>query len=480
MTALQYDSHNAGQSTDLDARQGSRLISPGDPDYADAARSWNLLSVHRPAAVFRAECAADVVAAVRYAAGAGLGVAVLATGHGTPSVGADTVLVNTSAMTGVRIDSERGTATVGAGARWRDVHARSAAYRLVGVSGSSSQVGVVGFTVGGGFGWLSRRLGFAASWVRKAEVVTADGRLVCATAQDHSDLLWALAGRVGNLGVIASLTFDLHPLTRVYGGNLYFPLTRAREVLECYRDWSSTLPREFMSALALRRFPPAPTVPEPLRGLALVAVRACYSGLDLPVGAEVVDSLRRMLPDPVLDTFGELPATDLDSISLDPTVPVGAVQRGEALTSLDDNSIDALLAAAGPHSGSPFVMLELRQLGGALDQAPRGPHPMAATSAAYTMNAIGLAANATEARDMRERQDHLVAHLGPSLTGSTYLNFLDGDPHISPERVRAAYTADDYARLRAIKRRYDPTNVICSGRPIPPQSTTDISEGETP
>lgn len=448
---------------------GGCVIHPTDPAYAQTVAGWNVLAQHHPAAAVRAQTTDDVVTAVRHARQAGLGVAAMTTGHGLPTVGTDALLVNTSAIRGVHIDAERRTATVGAGATWRDVHEQSAPHGLVGVCGSSAQVGVVGYTQGGGFGWLSRNLGYAASWVRAAELVTADGELVRASADEHPDLLWAVAGGGGNVGVVTSLTFELHRLERVYGGNLYYPLEHAREVIGCYAAWAPGLPVEFMSALTFRTFPDAPFVPEGLRGRAFVAIRGCYSGDDLECGRTLVDAARAGLGEPVADTFGVLPATDLDSISMDPKIPVRAVQHAGALADIDDRVVDALVAAAGADSGSPFAMLELRQLGGALNDALVGPHPMAATNAAYTINAIGLAPTPEREQFVRDRQQRLFDRLCPALTGTTYLNFLDGDRPDAAARVRAAYTGADWERLTDIKTTYDPTNVFRWNRNIPPR-----------
>jgi FAD/FMN-containing dehydrogenase len=445
-------------------------LTRGDPGYDDAVAAWNLLVEHRPAAAFRAASTRDVAKAVRYARHRGLGVAVTLTGHGIPGVGPDGVLVNTAAMRSVRIDAERRTATVGAGARWRDVHAASAEYGLVGVAGSSMQVGVVGYTQGGGFGWLSRRLGFASSWVRAAELVTANGEIIQVDEDCHPDLLWAVAGGGGNVGVVTSLTFDLHPVGTVYGGNLYFPLDRARQALDFYAAWAPELPVAFMSALTFRSFPAALTVPEPLRGRSMVALRACYSGPDLESGQRAVAAARRTLGAPAVDTFAVLPGAALDGISLDPTEPVGAVQHAETLIDLGPEVVDALADAAGPDSGSPFVMLELRQLGGALRDAPRGPHPMARTSGSHTVNAIGLAAPPDDAERVRQHHRRLYDRLGPHLTGTTYLNFLDGAGPDPVARVRAAYTAQDYARLVDLKTRYDSADTFRWGRRVPPRA----------
>ena len=210
-----------------------------------------------------AEDASDVRNAVRFAQTSELGVGVLATGHGTGQPCNGGLLINTSRMRGVRVDTSARVARVEAGAIWEDVVEAAATHGLVGLPGSSMTVGVVGYTLGGGFGWLGRRYGLAAHSITKAEVVTADGEFVTASPNEHPDLFWGLQGGTGNLGIVTSLEFSLHPVREVYGGNLYYPLERARDVLQFYAEWSRSAPDELTAAATFRTFPPLPSVPEP-------------------------------------------------------------------------------------------------------------------------------------------------------------------------------------------------------------------------
>ena len=207
---------------------------PGDDGYDEARQAWNLNARQHPALVVMAAGAADVIATVRLARERGLGVGVLATGHAVAAPCDGGVLINTSRMRGVRVDPEAQTARVEAGALWRDVIPEAQVFGLAGLLGSSSGVGVVGYTMGGGFGWLGRKYGFNADSVREADVVTADGELLRVSAYEHPDLFWGLKGGGGNFGVVTSLEFALYPLTTVYGGNLFYPVERAPEVLDLY------------------------------------------------------------------------------------------------------------------------------------------------------------------------------------------------------------------------------------------------------
>jgi FAD/FMN-containing dehydrogenase len=440
-------------------------LRPGDPGYDDARAAWNLNAQHHPAVVVTAESADDIREAVRLARSAGLGVGVLATGHGTGAPCDAGVLINTSRMRDVRVDPERRLARVGAGAVWQDVVDAAAVHGLAGLPGSSTNVGVVGSTLGGGFGWLGRRYGLAAQSVRAAEVVTADGDLVRASATEQPDLFWGLLGSAGNLGVVTALEFRLHPLTQVYAGNLYHPLDRARDVLEFFAEWSRQAPDELTAAVAFRRFPDLPGVPEPLRGRSLVALRGCYCG-DPAAGAVLVDRARAALGSAVVDTFASIPVSALASVSLDPVTPLPAASHTELLTDLTPGTVDALLDLAGPGSGSPLVMLEVRQLGGALPGPAGALSPMAHSRARFSLNAIGITPTPQQGEAVRTHLLRVAARLRPYATGETYLNFLDLDG-VTPERVRAAYSARDWDRLLQLKTRYDPGNLFRFNRNLP-------------
>ncbi len=443
-----------------------RVHRPGDPGYDPARAAWNRNAVHQPALVVTAESAADVQAAVRFAADAGLGVGVMATGHGTGRGCDGGLLVTTSGMRQVSVDPAARTARVDAGALWDDLVPLAAAHGLTGLPGSSHGVGVVGYTLGGGFGWLGRRFGLAAHAVLGAEVVTADGELVTAGPSSHPDLLWGLAGGAGTLGVVTSLEIALQPLTQVYAGNLYYPLDRARDVLAFFAAWSRSVPPELTAAATFRSFPPLPTVPEALRGRSLVALRGCFCG-DLTEGRTLIDQARAALGPAAVDTFGRLPIPGLPSISMDPTEPLPATNHTELVADLTPEAIDDLVALAGPGSGSPLVMVELRLLGGALAGPPGALHPMAHTRAGFSLNAVGVTPTPEHAARVRDHLARLATAMRPHVTGETYLNFLDLEA-ATPERVRAAYTPDDWARMVALKQHYDPRNLFRFTRPIGP------------
>lgn len=445
-------------------------LTPEDDGYDTARRAWNLNADHRPALVVLAEDASDIRAAVRYARREGLGIGVLATGHGT-GVQCDGLLVNTSRMRAVRVNPVARTATVAAGAVWKDVIDAAAAHGLAGLPGSSATVGVVGYTLGGGFGWLARRYGLAAHSVIRAQVVTADGEVITAAADQHEDLFWGLKGGTGNLGIVTSLEFSLHPVRDVYAGNLYYPLERAREVLEFFAEWSRSAPSELTSAVTFRAFPPLPAIPEPLRGKSLVAVRGCYCG-DLDTGRALIEKARAALGPATVDTFAVMPAAGLAAISMDPVDPLGAMSHAELLPAITADVIDALVDLAGPDSGSPLVMLEVRQLGGALPGPATALSPMAHTAAGFSVNAIGVTPTPERAAAVSAHLALIERRLGALATGDTYVNFLDLEG-ASDKRVRAAYSTADWQRLVRLKDRYDPSNLFRFNRNIPGSATVE-------
>jgi len=459
-----------GQYSTLEAlRSGLRgtAHAKGEDGYDEASRAWNLNANQEPALVVMAEGAADVMAAVSFAREFGMGVGVMATGHGVGAPCDGGVLVNTSRMRGVRVDPVARTARVEAGALWADVIPEATAHGLAGLVGSTSHVGVVGYTMGGGFGWLGRRFGLNAASVTEADVVTADGELLRVSAEGNADLFWGIGGGGGNFGIVTSLAFRLYPVTSVYGGNAFYPVERAGEVLELYARWSRDLPEEMTTAVAFMNIPPLPDIPEPLRGGSFVVVRGCYSGTNPEDGEEMFRPVREGLGDPVMDTFGVMPVAAMDAISMDPVDPMGSVQHSEMLRDLSPGAIEALLEVAGPGSGSPLIMLEIRQLGGALARTPDRLSPMGGGEAGYVMNCVGVTFTPEMAEGVKGHIARVTEATREHQTGETYVNFMELDA-AGEERVRAAYPPEDWEGLVALKDRHDPDNLFRFNRNIAP------------
>jgi FAD/FMN-containing dehydrogenase len=440
---------------------------PGEEGYDEASRAWNLAAHQQPALVIVAGGAADVMAAVRFARDAGMGVGVMATGHGIGAPCDGGVLINTSHMRSVRVDPVSRTARVEAGALWTDLVHESQPHGLAGLMGSTSHVGIVGYTMGGGFGWLGRKYGFNAASMRQADVVTADGELVRASADEHPELFWGLGGGGGNFGIVTSLEFDLFPVGTLYGGALFYPMEQAAEALGAYARWSSMLPDEWSTGMAFLNVPPLPALPEPLRGRSVMVLRGCYCGEKPEDGEESLRPVREELGEPIMDTFGKMPFAAMDSISMDPVDPLGTRQRSEMLGDLSPEAIETLVEVAGADSGSPLIVLELRQLGGALARTADHLSTMGEGDSKFIMNGIGPAFTPEMAEGVVAYLARVAEATRPFQTGDTYVNFMELDG-ASPERVKAAYAPEDYERLVALKDRFDPQNVFRFNRNIPP------------
>lgn len=449
----------------LRARLACAVYAPGDPGY-DAARSgFGLTNTPSPDAVVMPDSAADVQTAVRVARAVGLPVAVHGTGHNFAYAYPGGLLLNTSRMRGVRFDDAAGTVHVEPGVRWRDVLPGAHARGLAGLAGSSPDVGVVGYALHGGVGWLARAYGSAAGSIRSAMLVTADGALVRAARDENPDLFWALRGGGGNFGVVVDLELALVPVGFVYGGSVLYPLARAREVLTAYRSWVTTLPDAMTSSVTLLRVPPLPHVPEGLRGRAVVVVRACFAGPE-DEGVRWLEPVRT-LGGPLADAFRTLPYDASGEISQDPTEPAASWRATMDLAGLGDDVVDALLCEAGGEAPYPLSVVEIRHLGGAL---ARGEHDYAfgARRAPFTLQTIGMRDGPHGGAAVAAATASLVAALRPFGAGSLLPGWL-GDGDGGTERLRAGYDAGAWARLLELKRTWDPTNLFRLNHNIRPQ-----------
>lgn len=441
-----------------------RIFRPGEPGFDEESAGLNRAAPAEPSAVVAAVDERDVVAAVKLAVAQGRPLGVLATGHG-PSVPADdAVLINTSWMSNVDVDVERGTAWVEAGARWRQVLERTTVHGLAPLNGSSPNVGAVGYLVGGGAGLLGRRYGFAADHVRRLRMVTAEGRLREVTAETDPDLFWAVRGGNDNFGVVVGMEIDLFPVSRIYGGGLYFAGEATAEVMHAYAEWTRHVPEEMASSVLLAHNPDLPEVPAPLRGRFVTHVRFAYSGAAAQ-GARLIRPLRD-LGTVLLDTVREMPYSEVGTIHHEPTsAPYVAYDRNMLLRELTDDAVDAVVALADQRADSAFVT-ELRHFGGAYARPPRHPNCVGGRDAAFS-----LFTGAVPQPEILRRRDELLARLRPHGTGAMNLNFA-GVEDIGPDSVRTAYAAADFERLQVLKAHYDPSNMFRINFNIPPSPKT--------
>lgn len=435
---------------------GGAVALPGDDGY-DAARSgFNLALDQRPAAVAYPADATEVAEVVAAARAQGLRVAGQATGHNAAPLGdlSGTVLVKTSGMRGVEIDAAGRIARTEAGALWEDVVDAAAPHGLVALHGSSPTVSVTGYSLGGGMGWLARSHGLQANSVTAIELVTADGAHVRTDAQHDPELFWALRGGGGNFGIVTALEFRLYPLREVYAGFMLWDWSQAERVLTAYADWAQTAPDHVTTSLRLMQLPPIEALPEFLRGRNVVMIDGAVQG-----DPATLAPLRALGPE--IDTFAMVPAPALARLHQDPEDPMPMTADTALVESLPAEAIAELIALAGPGSGSPLDMVELRQCGGALRRATPGHGAAAGVDAGFVLFMGGLVLDAGMAAAKRQRMLEIKAALAPWTNRGHYLNFAEEQVDLSE-----TFPTDAWARLRAVKERMDPDNVIHANHAI--------------
>ncbi|MCW3033614.1 MAG: FAD-binding oxidoreductase [Solirubrobacterales bacterium] len=456
---------SAGDFRLLDSVIEGTVTAPGDAGWDEARQAWNLAVDQQPAAVAQPSTAADVQAIVSFARERGLRVAPQGTGHNAhPLEGrlARSILLKTDSMRSVTIDPVARRARVEAGALWMDVTVPAAEHGLAALAGSSPDVGVVGYTLGGGLSWLSRRHGLAANNVAAIELVTAEGEHVRATHDDHPDLFWALRGGGGSFGVVTAIEIELFPITHVFAGAMFWPQERAGEVLQAWREWTEwPLPDEIMSVARILNVPPLPEIPEPLRGRKFVVIEAIYLGEEED-GIDLIRPLRALCP--AMDTFAMIPVQELSHLHMDPEHPVAGKGDGMLIDAPSAEMIDALVDASTGENASALLSAELRHLGGAIARPAAQHGATSSIAAAYAMFVVGAAPVPELLPVIQQQVTNVKEALVPFDHGSMYLNFAER-PTDPRELYRHEYT---YRRLRAIKTAYDPDDVIQSNHPIPP------------
>ena len=447
----------------LDARLTGSAYGPGDAGYDEGRQGFVLSIDHRPAVVALPETAEDVVAIVEFARDHGLRIAPQGTGHNAHPIGslADAILLKTSRMRGVEIDAERRVARVEAGAWWIDVTAPASDLGLAPLMGSSPDVGVVGYTLGGGVSWLARKHGLGANNVHAIEVVTPDGRHVRADHVHEPDLFWALRGGGGSFGVVTAMEIALFPMDEVFGGVLFFPAERSREVLKAWVAWTKDVPDEVTSIGRVLNVPPMPEIPDFLRGKSFVTVEAVFLG-DEEEGRRILEPLRALGPE--IDTFAMMPPAALSQLHMDPEGAVpAAISDHQILDRLDDAGIDAFVDLVGPGSGAPLVMAELRHVGGALHRSHPRHGVIDTLPGEFLSFAVGIPFDEALAAAITTHLGVVRSALAPYDTQRTYLNFTE--KRTDPAEF---YGTANYVRLRAVKAEVDPHERLVSNHPIRP------------
>jgi len=445
------------------------VIAPDHDGYDDARAVWNGTVDRRPRLIARCSGTADVAAAVRFARDLDLEIAVRGGGHNVAGTAVcdDGLVVDLSAMRAVSVDPVERIAHVQGGALWGDLDHETQAHGLATTGGIVSHTGVGGVSLGGGVGWLMRKHGLTLDNVVEAEVVTAEGEIIRASADDHPDLFWALRGGGGNFGVVSSFRFALHPVgPTVMAGPVFWAAEDTTDVLRFYREFAAGAPDELGTIVRLGTIPPLSSVGEELRFRPAIAVASCYAG-PIEDGEHAVRELREF-GTPLLDLVG--PALYVDHQSgIDHTVPHGWHYYWKAtdLTGLSDEVID-VVAERAYAAVSPRSYAAMFHLGGAVARAPRDAtaYPARDVDHNIIIDAVWLPEedDPVGAAEMAWARGFLDA-LQPHRAG-VYVNFLDADD--DPSRVREAYGDDTYRRLAEVKAKYDPENVFHNNKNIPP------------
>lgn len=438
-----------------------RVFLPGDAGYDAARTPWNVAVDQRPAAVAVPTSVEEVIAVVRAARADGLGVAPQSTGHAAATLAdrlADTVLVRLSDFTGVTIDPERRVARVIGGTVWEPVVQAAAAHGLAALHGSSPDVGVIGYTLGGGLSWYARTHGLAAHYMVGADIVTASGDLIRVDATHHPDLFWALRGGGGNFGVVVALEFELLPLAEVYGGMLLWDGARAAEVAHAWALWSRSAPDTATTSLRLLSLPPLPELPDFLRGRQLVVVDGAVLG-DEAEAAEVLAPLRTLRPE--IDTFARVPAAAMTRVHLDPEGPTPGISDHTLLDAFPAAAVDAYLAASGPDSGSTLLSAEIRHLGGALGRPHSEGGALASVDGDYSAFFVGIAPTPQIAAQAVADAARAVDALRPWSRGRAFLNLTE-----TVIGADAGFTTEAWERLREVRASVDPEGAFVAAHAI--------------
>ena len=428
------------------------LCQPGTPGFAAACAGFDLSAIPAPDIAISATDEHDVRAAVRFAADRRMPVAVRTTGHGPVSGVDHGVLVDTRALSSVTVDPARRTATAGGGVRWAQVLPQTAPFGLIPLCGSSPDVGVAAYTLGGGLGPLGRLDGWAADRVRRIRLVTPDGELREVSADSDAELFWALRGGGGGFGVVTEVEFDLVAGDALYGGGLYLPGAAAPELLAAFGRCTATAPDELSLSVAFITFPDIDAVPAPLRGRFVAHLRVAYLGS--PAEAERLIAPLRAVAKPLADTVRPLPIVEFGTIHGDPTHPQPVSCGGAVLPRWDEDAIAVLLAEVGPTTPH---MLELRHLGGALARPPAVADAVGHRDAAF--NVFTSAYPGPAFAHAAAAQTAMYERLLPWSGGRSLYNFT-ARPDGRPADARGAFDDATLARLRAVKAAYDPQNLF--------------------
>ena len=441
------------------------LIQPGDSDYDEARKVYNGSIDKHPSMIARCADVADVIACVNFARENDVLLAIRGGGHngGGLAVADDGIVIDLSAMRGVRVDPRERTVRVEGGARWGDVDHATQAFGLAVPTGIISTTGVAGLTLGGGHGYLSRKYGLAIDNLLEADVVVADGRLLKTNEEENEDLYWAIRGGGGNFGVVTSFLFKGNPVSTVYGGPMLWDLDRAEEILRWYREFSLQAPEDLYGFFAFLSVPPGPPFPEHLHNKKMCAVVWCYCG-DLEDAEEAFRPISEEVGPATFEFLGPMPMPVLNSL-FDPLLPPGLSQywRGDFVREISDDAI-ALHLEYGSELPTPLSTMHIYPIDGAVHRVGQEDTAFSHRDANWSAVFFGVDPDPVNAERLTEWTKEYWAALHPYSAGGAYVNFMMDE---GQERIRATYQ-DNFERLVAVKNEYDPTNLFRVNQNIRP------------
>lgn len=443
-----------------------RLITARDADYDEARALYNGMIDKRPIAIARCANVADVIAAVKFGRESGLVLAVRGGGHSGPGLGScnDGLVIDLSAMNGVRVDPANRTVRVAPGCTSGDVDHATHAFGLAVPFGIVSTTGVAGLTLGGGTGYLTRQCGLTIDNLLEADVVLANGSFVTANKTDHPDLFWALRGGGGNFGVVTSFLFRAHPVKMVYAGPVFWDAGHAREIIRAYRDFLPKAPEELGAFVGLKTVPRMDPFPREVWGKRACAVISCFNGSEED-GKRALAPLLDKLPAPLFNWLGVMPFTAIQAM-FDPFFPKGLqwYWKGDFVKGLSDEAIDTHIAEAAK-APSDLSLMHLYPIDGAPARVGTDATPWGGRDAAFSMVIAAIDPSAHQAEALRRWGRSYWGAVHKFSAGGAYVNFLDADD--GEDRVKASY-GENYERLANIKKIYDPTNLFRVNQNIRP------------
>jgi FAD/FMN-containing dehydrogenase len=450
----------------LRASLRGQLCLPGDPGYEEARAIWNAMIDRHPLAIVRAAAPEDAVAAVNFAREHGLELSLKGGGHNIAghAVREGGLMLDLSPMKSIEVDPVARTARVGPGVLLAELDQATQAHGLALPVGINSTTGIAGLTLGGGMGWLSRKLGLTIDSLLAADVVTADGTMRRASAQDDVDLYWAVRGGGANMGVVTSFEFRLHPVgPEVFAGLIVHPLDGARDLLRGYRDVVARAPEDLTVWAVLRKAPPLPFVPVEWHGREVVVLAFCYLGG--AADGEAAIAPVRALGRPIAEHFGPMPLVGWQT-AFDPLLTAGARNywKSHDFVELSDGAI-AVVIDAVKRLPSAESEVFIANLGGAINRVPVAATAYPHRDVQFVMNAHTRWREPSDDASCIAWARGLFAAVAPFATGGVYVNFM---PEDEAERVGAGAYGSNFARLAALKAKYDPSNLFRSNQNVAP------------